>query len=1248
MENRKKTKKKFVNPITEEDIESYKFGSENVSPNIRALPVKKKIDPKKEIREIAIDIEKASKQTKLNILGIDVFFPYEPYSNQKLYMEKVIQACKDKTIAGLESPTGTGKTLCLLCASLAYLKYERERLINERNNNFDVIDNTEKIRQPIIYYTSRTHAQLSNVIQELQKTCYRPRNAIISSRDQMCVNELIRGFHGHTLNMKCQFAQKKNQCRYFKGKNNLNMTWSAYDGKTVEELKDIAKKLKFCPFFFERDKSIHSDLIFLPYNYIFDPSIKKRMKIQMKNAILIVDEAHNIQEVCNDSVSKDFDSNMIDEVLGDLKSLKIFLEEGQVNGTYIDGAMNEKSSKNNIRSEPINLEQLKNEINILNNIKTTLMEYKVNSGNKWPEFGLKLDARALFDLFYLGSKNKKQTTINFKNNKSNRLSSSSNNDKSKLNNNKNNAPISNIKKTKKKENGNSENKSDISNEDEEEEINSEEDEFNLENDKLEEDLTPDNISTHINHLSNYEFFIHNDRGKRTLLGQYIEVLELIKLLTDNYIKIETSEDSNPLHNYTNNFRFFVEDSVETQNKSLNVKKKNITNFIKKKNRILHIYCFNPGFGFKNVIDEKLHATIITSGTLSPIDGMESELKCSFDVKLEGTHVIDRKQVHFGVLTSSLFGKKEEFIFNATNRNNTDMIEHLGRAIIELCKITPGGILVFFSSYGVMEDFIKKWEKKQIISEISKYKEFCQDKHDQKLNKAVLDLYQKSNSNRENKGAILFSVCRGSCSEGMNFKNDFARLVIVVGIPYAYLGDPKTQLRKEYQDDFNKYYFNYIKDKKIKKLSGSEWYNQNALKCVNQALGRVIRHSNDYGCMLLVDSRYQQNSNKYLISKWIRDMCIIYNNRNNGNLISNIKNFFNEAENFVNKRISEKKKLDDLKKENKKKENILNKNKNKKRNEKILETKNIMNKLEKNKNNEFDELDLLNLDELINSSNNKKKKNIPRINDNENFNIINDMQNKTNNSYENKKNKKKKSKELSPITNITLNPGGNTNNNELILDNNINLAALFGDDIEQNDTKKEDEENFEINMDIFNSIKKTDNNNNINNSESNKKENETNISSNIVDDFIDINFFDNLKDEESSNKKIKQNKNIDNELKSIKELSNTELAEVIKKKQNNPDFKKQLKENGLDFTVAKENNENNENNDNSDGNDGNVLTCPICYETTNNQNITMEVLECGHLFCKNCIEKLPKKKKKKIECPLCKKEININKATTIYL
>ena len=318
-------------------------------------------------------------------------------------MEKVIEACKKNTIAGLESPTGTGKTLCLLCASLAYLRHERQRLIEERENNFDVIDKTEKIKQPVIYYTSRTHAQLTNVIQELQKTCYKPINSIITSRDQMCINSLLGGFKGNSLTMRCQIQIKTHQCKFFKGKSNLNATWGSYDGKTIDELKEIAKKAKFCPFFFERDKSIHSDLIFLPYNYIFDPAIKKKMNIQMKNSILIIDEAHNIQDVCNDSVSKDFDTFMIDEILKELKGLKNQLEENNgVGELNLERGLGDGKNSKNLNFDPINLEQLKYEINILNNIKNTLLGFKVQSGDKWPNFGMKLDGKGFFDLFYLG------------------------------------------------------------------------------------------------------------------------------------------------------------------------------------------------------------------------------------------------------------------------------------------------------------------------------------------------------------------------------------------------------------------------------------------------------------------------------------------------------------------------------------------------------------------------------------------------------------------------------------------------------------------------------------------------------------------------------------------------------------------------------------------------------------------------------------------------------------------------------
>lgn len=39
------------------------------------------------------------------------------------------------------------------------------------------------------------------------------------------------------------------------------------------------------------------------------------------------------------------------------------------------------------------------------------------------------------------------------------------------------------------------------------------------------------------------------------------------------------------------------------------------------------------------------------------------------------------------------------------------------------------------------------------------------------------------------------------------------------------------------------------------LSGEDWYNQQASRAVNQAVGRVIRHRHDYGAIIFCDERF---------------------------------------------------------------------------------------------------------------------------------------------------------------------------------------------------------------------------------------------------------------------------------------------------------------------------------------------------------------------------------------------------------
>ena len=147
------------------------------------------------------------------------------------------------TYIKLNSP-GTGKTLCLLCSSLAWLTVKKADIqmqaqqlgaldqvgsgndfISEFSKNIkkgsgkDLVQNQNTFgwSMPQVIYASRTHSQLSQAMQELKRTSYKHVNVtVLGSRDQLCIHpEVAKEQNSATKIHMCQAKVKARNCFYY-------------------------------------------------------------------------------------------------------------------------------------------------------------------------------------------------------------------------------------------------------------------------------------------------------------------------------------------------------------------------------------------------------------------------------------------------------------------------------------------------------------------------------------------------------------------------------------------------------------------------------------------------------------------------------------------------------------------------------------------------------------------------------------------------------------------------------------------------------------------------------------------------------------------------------------------------------------------------------------------------------------------------------------------------------------------------
>ena len=286
---------------------------------------------------------------------------------------------------------------------------------------------------------------------------------------------------------------------------------------------------------------------------------------------------------------------------------------------------------------------------------------------------------------------------------------------------------------------------------------------------------------------------------------------------------------------------------------------------------LSFWCFTPGVVMRAFEDLAVRSVVLTSGTLSPMRTFAAELRAPFPVRLENPHVISPGQVWGGIVPVGPSGKR----LNSSYRfRDTDEYKHeLGGVVVNFARVIPDGLLVFFPSYGVMRSCVEAWQthgNPTIWDRIAAAKHPVVEPTDkasfmaafEEFNDAIDDGAGAAGGRR---GAVFFAVCRGKVSEGIDFADKAGRGVILTGIPYAPKADPKVRIKRAFLDSAR----GKITDADDALLSGEEWYSQTAMRAVNQALGRVIRHRDDYGAVILADERFAYGNVRGSLSVWLR-------------------------------------------------------------------------------------------------------------------------------------------------------------------------------------------------------------------------------------------------------------------------------------------------------------------------------------------------------------------------------------------
>ncbi|KAG2949411.1 Fanconi anemia group J [Phytophthora cactorum] len=692
----------------------------------------------------------------------------------------------------LETDSTAVKKKRVLPTSFAFAAEDADIKVKAEQFSVPAPDKPKKKRvvPPRIFFCSRTHSQLAQVVDEL-KNCpvsyldspedsntytKQLQTCVLGSKRNMCVNRKVNRDPSQ-VDEKCRLALEGSSCSYFRKRkktNDLRRTVpSVWD---IEDLVKLAQKHRECAYFHAREALDHANIVFAPYNYLLDPTIRDAVGITLKDSIIVLDEAHNVEDTCRSSASVEVTTDVL---AASIKAFTIVIKHGNRPKTY--NAL----------------------LKLLNGINRWLQSVDSNANAILQPSGYEEKSKVWdgTDALAMLAEYSGLTKDNLAEMKAN------------------------VQEVREYENelGNS----------------------------SESGQQPQTQAT--------QDAAANPMGASVLLGALaLATVQSIMNVVDYMFRDSLK--------FIDDFKLVVIKSKSTWKENASFRSPTKRNGGDEWELKMCIWCLNAAVAFSDIASQA-RSVILTSGTLSPMESFAGELGVDFPIRLEANHVVNmRKQVFIGAVMHGPGNVDLQSTYN--NQQDSRYQDSMGQLLLQYSQAIPGGILMFFPSYSLLNKLTTRWKKTKLWAEIEQFKTiYTEPRNAGKDFDKLLEDYKetitcsKVSDDDKKTGAIFLAVYRGKVSEGIDFSNDNARAVLCVGIPFPSVKELQVSLKRKYQDEKSRM--------NMKLVNGHIWYNLQAFRALNQALGRCIRHRQDYGAIMLLDSRHRFNKHTKSLSKWMR-------------------------------------------------------------------------------------------------------------------------------------------------------------------------------------------------------------------------------------------------------------------------------------------------------------------------------------------------------------------------------------------